>query len=118
MTLQNAPRPKNIGILQRRCAKWRMPMVPGNRARSHIVATAIAVIVFGWAASGSRVEARQAGSASIVGQVTDESKSVLPGVTVKATSPALLVPSIEAVTDANGEYRLTRLPLGTYTVEY
>src|SRR4029079_433276 len=40
------------------------------------------------------------------------------GVTVTATSPALQVPSITAVTDANGEYRVTALPLGTYTIEY
>ncbi len=92
-------------------------MVSGNSARTSVVISAVAVIVFGLAAGG-RAEARQVGSASIVGQVTDESKSVLPGVVVRATSPALLVPSVEAVTDANGEYRLTRLPLGVYTVEY
>jgi outer membrane receptor protein involved in Fe transport len=56
--------------------------------------------------------------ASIIGQVTDESKGVLPGVTVTATSPALQVPSVTAVTDESGQYRLTPLPIGTYTVEY
>ena len=43
---------------------------------------------------------------------------MLPGVTVTATSPALQVPSVTAVTDENGEYRLTPLPIGIYTVEY
>src|SRR6185369_1230833 len=47
--------------------------------------------------------------ASIIGVVTDESGGVLPGVTVTATSPALQVPSMVAVTDEHGEYRLTPL---------
>jgi hypothetical protein len=56
--------------------------------------------------------------AGIIGLVTDESEAVLPGVTVTATSPALQIPSLVAVTDQRGEYRLTPLPIGTYTVEY
>jgi hypothetical protein len=56
--------------------------------------------------------------ASIIGQVIDESKAVLPGVTVTATSPALQVPQVTGVTNESGEYRLTPLPIGTYTVEY
>jgi hypothetical protein len=54
----------------------------------------------------------------IIGQVKDESGAVLPGVTVTATGPALQVPSVASVTDATGEYRITPLPIGTYTVEY
>ena len=56
--------------------------------------------------------------ARITGTVTDESQAVLPGVTITATGPALQVPSVTAVTDERGEYRLTQLPLGTYEVEY
>ena len=56
--------------------------------------------------------------AGIIGTVTDESGAVLPGVTVTVTSPALQVPSMSAVTDAKGEFRITPLPIGTYTVEY
>src|SRR5687767_2159827 len=56
--------------------------------------------------------------ASIIGQVTDQEKGVLPGVTVTATSPALQLPQLVVVTDDRGEYRLTPLPIGTYTVEY
>lgn len=81
--------------------------------------TAIVLLIIGLVPCASRANAGQVGtSASIVGQVTDESKSVLPGVAVTATSPSLLVPSVESVTDGNGEYRLTQLPIGTYTVEY
>jgi len=57
-------------------------------------------------------------AAGFVGQVRDESGGVLPGVTVTTTGPALQVPSISAVTNAQGEYRLTPLPIGTYAVEY
>jgi hypothetical protein len=56
--------------------------------------------------------------AGIIGQVTDESKAVIPGVTVTVTGPALQVPSVVDVTDSHGEYRITPLPIGTYTVEY
>jgi len=62
--------------------------------------------------------AAQMNSASIIGQVKDESGGILPGVTVTAKSSALQVPSVSDVTDANGEYRLTPLPIGTYEVSY
>jgi len=47
-----------------------------------------------------------AAPACIVGQVTDGTGAVLPGVTVTATSPALQVPSVTTVTDDRGDYRL------------
>jgi hypothetical protein len=56
--------------------------------------------------------------ATIMGQVTDDTGAVLPGVTVTATSPALQVPQVQAVTDARGEYRLSPLPIGAYTVTW
>src|ERR1041384_7755814 len=56
--------------------------------------------------------------ASIIGQVKDESGAILPGVTVTVTSPALQVREMTDVTNAQGEYRLTPLPIGTYTVIY
>ena len=62
--------------------------------------------------------AAQGTAASIIGRVVDNSGGVLPGVTVTATSPALQVPSVTAVTDAQGDYRLTPLPIGVYTVAY
>src|SRR5262245_44015880 len=57
-------------------------------------------------------------TATIFGQVSDESGATLPGVTVTLKSPSLQVPSISTVTDERGEYRLTPLPIGTYTVDY
>ena len=56
--------------------------------------------------------------ASIIGQVTDGSGGVLPGVTVTATSPALQVREMTVVSDERGEYRLTPLPIGMYSVLY
>lgn len=56
--------------------------------------------------------------ASIIGQVKDGTGAVMPGVTVTATSPALQVRQMVAVTDEHGEYRLTPLPIGIYSVSY
>jgi hypothetical protein len=60
----------------------------------------------------------QGAAASIIGEVTDQTGAVLPGVTVTAVSPALQVPQVTAVTNEVGEYRLSPLPIGTYSVEY
>jgi hypothetical protein len=60
----------------------------------------------------------QTGTATISGQVKDESGGVLHRVTVTAKSPALQVPRVTSVADSQGEYRLTPLPIGIYTVEY
>jgi hypothetical protein len=68
--------------------------------------------------AGVRDANAQDASASIIGQVKDESGAVLPGVMVSATGPALQVPQVDAVTNENGEYRLTRLPIGIYAVQY
>jgi len=57
-----------------------------------------------------------ANPAGIIGVVTDNTGAVLPGVTITATSPALQVPSVTTVSDERGEYRLTPLSIGLYTV--
>ena len=62
--------------------------------------------------------AGQGGEASIIGQVTDQSGAVLPGVTVTATSPALQVPQMTSVTNELGEYRLAPLPVGLFELTY
>jgi len=56
----------------------------------------------------------QGTTASLIGQVTDQSGAVLPGVTVTASSPALQVPEVTDVTNERGEYRLAPLPIGVY----
>lgn len=59
--------------------------------------------------------AAQGGDGSLRGVVRDEQGAGMPGVTITATSPALLSPSV-AVSDANGNYRLVNLPPGTYNL--
>jgi len=68
--------------------------------------------------AGRSIAGQGGTAATIMGQVTDESGAVLPGVAVTATSPALQVPEVTGVSDERGEYRLTPLPIGTYTVAY
>jgi hypothetical protein len=57
----------------------------------------------------------QSGDGSLRGRVVDEQGGALPGVTLTATSPALLSPST-AVSDAEGNYRLINLPPGSYAI--
>ena len=57
----------------------------------------------------------QTGQGGLRGYVKDEQGGALPGVTVTATSPALIQPAT-AVSDAEGSYRLVNLPPGTYTI--
>ena len=47
--------------------------------------------------------------ASIVGVVQDTSNAVMPGVTVEASSPALIERVRAAVTDGNGRYAIIDL---------
>jgi len=54
----------------------------------------------------------------IAGTVRDTSGGVMPGVTVETTSPALIEKVRTTTTDSNGQYRLTNLPVGTYTVTF
>ncbi|HET9705663.1 MAG TPA: carboxypeptidase regulatory-like domain-containing protein [Vicinamibacterales bacterium] len=53
----------------------------------------------------------------INGTVTDNTGAVLPGVTVTATSPALIQPQVQ-VSGADGSYRFLALPPGVYSVAF
>ena len=57
------------------------------------------------------------GQASITGTVRDASGAVLPGVTVEASSPALIEKVRSNVTDGSGQYRIVDLRPGTYAVK-
>ncbi|HEX3703906.1 MAG TPA: TonB-dependent receptor [Vicinamibacterales bacterium] len=59
----------------------------------------------------------QTGSA-IAGIVRDSSGGVLPGVTVEASSPALIEGTRSAVTDNAGSYRIENLRPGDYSVTF
>jgi carboxypeptidase family protein len=56
--------------------------------------------------------------ATLAGTVRDTSGAVLPGVTVEAASPVLIQRVRTAVTDGSGQYRITELLPGTYTVTF
>jgi hypothetical protein len=55
---------------------------------------------------------------TIAGVVRDASGAVLPGVTVEASSPALIEKVRSAITDGNGQFRLENLAAGVYSVSY
>ncbi len=54
----------------------------------------------------------------LAGVVRDASGAVLPGVTVEASSPALIEKTRVSVTDGAGLFRIDALPAGTYSVTY
>ena len=56
--------------------------------------------------------------ATLSGVVRDSSGGVLPGVTVEASSPALIEKVRSTVTDGTGQYRLTELRPGTYELTF
>ena len=55
---------------------------------------------------------------SIAGIVKDTSGAVLPGVTVEASSPALIEKTRAVVTDGTGQYKIVDLRPGTYSVTF
>src|SRR5262245_36540989 len=57
-------------------------------------------------------------TSSIAGSVRDPSGAVLPGVTVEASSPALIEKVRSGVTDSSGLYRVENLRPGTYVVTF
>jgi hypothetical protein len=72
---------------------------------------AILVSVAGWPAVAFA-------QAAIAGSVQDSSGAALPGVTVEASSPALIEGVRLAVTDRSGRYRIDDLRPGTYRVRF
>ncbi|HEY9465605.1 MAG TPA: carboxypeptidase-like regulatory domain-containing protein, partial [Vicinamibacterales bacterium] len=56
--------------------------------------------------------------ATITGTVKDTSGALLPGVTVEASSPALIEKVRSAVSDGTGQYRIENLRPGMYTVKF
>jgi hypothetical protein len=62
--------------------------------------------------------AAAAAQASIVGVVKDASGAVLPGVTVEASSPALIEKTRSVTTNGAGQYAIQDLRPGTYSVTF
>jgi outer membrane receptor protein involved in Fe transport len=60
----------------------------------------------------------QISTGGIRGFVRDESRAVLPGVTIEASSPALIGGTTSTTSDAQGLYRFENLPIGIYSVSF
>src|SRR3989441_1069569 len=88
--------------------------------KSTSIRVAMAVVVLLQFSLATETAWAQAGTlGNIMGKAADETGGVLPGVTVSATSPALQVPNVTTVTDAEGNYRLRDLPApGMYRVAF
>ena len=78
-------------------------------ARTSLAALACALLI---------PAAALAQTGAIAGAVADETGGVLPGVTVEATSPALIEGVRSTVTDGAGLYTIEALRPGTYTVTF
>ena len=82
--------------------------------RSVLKGTVLALLLLALAAP---LAAQSSTSGGIRGTVKDASGAVLPGVTVTATSDALVAGKVTATSDSRGVYRLPALPVGTYALE-
>lgn len=82
--------------------------------RQGVFAKLLVLLVVGVLLSPAIAEAQSA----IAGVVKDPSGAVMPGVTVEASSPALIERVRSVVTDAEGQYRVIDLRPGTYSVAF
>ncbi|PYR73413.1 MAG: hypothetical protein DMF87_25865 [Acidobacteria bacterium] len=64
------------------------------------------------------VPAQVYAQATIAGVVKDTSGAILPGVTVEASSPALIEKTRSVVTDGTGQFQIVNLVPGTYSVTF
>ncbi len=80
-----------------------------RRLRNALVPTFLALLLCPAAAHAQ---------ATLTGVVRDNSGAVLPGVTIEAASAALIEKSRTAISDGTGQYRITELPPGTYTLTF
>src|ERR1700716_1549048 len=62
--------------------------------------------------------AQGSGTATIAGVVKDTTGAVMPGVTVEASSPALIEKVRAVVSDGQGQYKIVDLRPGTYSVTF
>src|SRR6266851_2176367 len=77
----------------------------------------VALLALAWSALPSTPVWAQ-GAGGIAGVVKDSSGAVLPGVTVEASSSALIERVRSVVTDAEGQYKIIDLRPGTYAVTF
>jgi Carboxypeptidase regulatory-like domain/TonB dependent receptor-like, beta-barrel len=78
--------------------------------KQHLITAALLVLVAGWPAIAQQT------TGNITGRVLDEQNAAIPGATITAKNPATGFTRVE-VTDAEGAYRLTALPIGVYDIK-
>src|SRR5262245_18579290 len=66
----------------------------------------------------ANVSAQTLTSGSVAGVVRDSTAAVIPGVTIEASSPALIEKVRSAITDDQGRYQIVELPPGSYNVTF
>jgi hypothetical protein len=64
------------------------------------------------------IPARAGAQSALAGAIKDSTGAVLPGVTVEASSPALIEKSRTVVSDEHGEFKVVDLQPGVYTVMF
>ena len=69
-------------------------------------------------AAACLVPATSSAQVAIAGVVKDGTGAVLPGVTVEASSPALIERTRSVVTDTAGQYKIVDLSPGTYQIAF
>ena len=84
-------------------------MTAGRRMSTWVAAAAALVLIL----NAGVIEAQ-----TLAGVVKDASGAVLPGVTVEASSPALIERTRSVVTDGQGQYQIVNLRPGTYAVTF
>jgi hypothetical protein len=82
--------------------------------KAQILKIAIPLVVLVLTSSAAFAQAE----GSITGTVKDTSGAVLPGVTVEASSPALIEKVRTVITDGSGQYRIVSLRPGIYAVTF
>jgi carboxypeptidase family protein len=78
-----------------------------------VAMTVVALSGLLWAADAGAQQ-----TSAITGAVKDSSGAILPGVTVEASSPALIEKTRTVTSDAQGRYNIVDLQPGTYTVTF
>ncbi|HOW44063.1 MAG TPA: TonB-dependent receptor [Candidatus Aminicenantes bacterium] len=69
-------------------------------------------------AAFAAVHGQSSQTGTLMGVVTMEDGVSIPGVTVTAASPALVIGKMSAVTNENGVYRFANLPPGVYELDF
>jgi len=80
------------------------------KKQAHCIVIILALLIV--TAAGARAQS------AIAGAVKDSSGAVIPGVTVTASSPALIERTRTVVTDGSGQYKIVDLRPGTYVVTF